>query len=122
MLWAYGLCDALHGGLQPGNVLRNSLRRYPLQEVVLTCVIITLELAVLYAILRPATFHLRQRRAISALTMFIPLAVEEFFLCNGGTDQPGYACSNAHFLHLALLLLLAILSLDFLARRPKPDV
>jgi hypothetical protein len=80
-------------------------RPYPTHGVIIVCMIITGEIILLFAILRP--FCLSLRRAVNALIVFSLLFVAEFLGFSGATDGPGYAYSNHFFLLLTLGLLAA---------------
>jgi hypothetical protein len=69
-------------------------------------VIISVEAAVLYAVLRPLTLAVRPRRALVALAVFVPLTVADYFFLSGWTDQAGYCYANGVFLRSALIYLL----------------
>jgi hypothetical protein len=96
LIWGWGLRDAISGGLTPGYVRHPQEHPYPTKNVATTCAIITGELVLLFAILRP--FGLSTRRALIALVVFGILLITEFLLFSGSTDSPAYAYSNNHFL------------------------
>ena len=100
LIWAAGLRDAILGGLLPGYVRNPHEHPYPTEGVQITCLIITVEAALLLAILWP--FNLSKRRTLRALAVFVPLWMADFFFVSGWTDQSGYAYSNGFFLLLAI--------------------
>jgi len=100
LIWAVGLRDAILGGLWPGYVRHPYERPYPTEPVLITCLIITTESALLFAILWP--FDFSKRRTPVALAVFVPLLMADYFFVSGWTDQAGYAYSNGFFLMLAV--------------------
>ena len=89
----------------PGFVRHPQERPYPTNDVVITCSVITGELILLFAILKP--FCLSLRRTLIALLVFTLLLMADFVLFSGWTDQPGYAYSNSFFLLLVVGFLAA---------------
>ena len=105
LIWAASLQDAIMGGFLPGRVLHPFDRPYPVGNVLMTCVIITGELALLFATLRP--FSITRRRVLIALAVFGPLWIGENVLVSGWSDQPSYCYSNGLFLGLTVFILVA---------------
>jgi hypothetical protein len=120
LIWAAGLRDAILGGLLPGYVRHPYERPYPTEPVLITCLIITAESALLFAILWP--FNFSKRRTLVAFAVFVPLLMADYFFLSGWTDQAGYAYSNGFFLMLAVgfLIVASLFRIFALLRRPTP--
>jgi hypothetical protein len=106
VVWGLGIASDIIGGNNPGYVRRSVPHQYPIGAVLVMSVIISVEAAVLYAVLRPLTLAVRPRRALVALAVFVPLTVADYFFLSGWTDQAGYCYANGVFLRSALIYLL----------------
>jgi len=117
LIWAVGLQDAILGGLNPGYVHHRFDKPYPTRAVAVTCGIISIELALLYAILRP--FRFSRPRVLVGLAFFGILWLTDLFLASGWTDQAGYCYSNGFVLRtpLGFLVFTAVADLAFLRNR-----
>ena len=116
LIWALGLQDAILGGTTPGYVRYLPGRPYPVRAVIVTCGIISAELALLLAILRPT--GISRKRVFIALAVFGPLWFADYSLVSGWTDQAGYCYSNGRFLGLIVAFLIVSL-LVFGTREPS---
>jgi hypothetical protein len=120
-LVAYWLVFAIwtvNWGKYPGLVLNPELTPYPWKAVGVTCGVLAIEVAILYAILRPVTFDRSWGRLGFALLFgacLLAFSALTFF-----TDMPGYYYVPAYFsviTMLALLLFTLLLGLAGLLRR-----
>lgn len=90
ILWGLGIGEALHCGFHPSKVaVVSGIFTYPVLEVMVECVVITLQAAMLYAILRPFGSEGRSRRLIWAVPVCCGFCYSDFDLIGMGRDvQP----------------------------------
>jgi hypothetical protein len=120
-IWLAFVPYAIAAGHNPGFVFPDPARPYPTGHVVAVCVLMAIESVVLFAMLRPTSYQLRDwRRALKVLGV-LALA---FFLEPMYTDMPGYVYVNSAFLFawgvfaLCLVLLGSVLA-QLLALRTR---
>ena len=107
-------------GQHPGFVAHPELAPYPWNGVAVTLGVLAVEVAILYAILRPVTFHRSWGRlGFALLYAGILLVVSAFTFV---TDLPGYYYAPAIFsaaTMLGLILLTLVLGLSALWQRGR---
>jgi hypothetical protein len=99
--WLLFVGLAVDWGQYPGYVPNPELQPYPWKAVALSCAFLAVAVAVLYAILRPVTFHRSWGRLGFAL-----LYAAVLFVVGAATfvtDQPGYYYVPAYFSAATLL-------------------
>ncbi len=119
-LWAYGAAIAVASGWQPTPFRSPQAWPYPTQAVLGVIVLVSAEVALLYAILRPKSYAASWRRLAGAIGACFGLLVWEAVPV--AFNRPGYAYVNADFLATAIFLfggLLAIHGLWSLASRVR---
>jgi hypothetical protein len=103
--WLVFVGLAVDWGQYPGYVLNPEQQPYPWKAVALICGLVAVAIAILYAILRPVTFHRSWGRLGFAL-----LYAGALFVVGAATfvtDQPGYYYVPAFFSAATLLGLVA---------------
>ena len=101
LYWLAFVALAVDFGQYPGYVPNPELQPYPWKAVMLTCALLAVAVAILYAILRPVTFHRSWGRLGLAL-----LYAAVLFVAGAATfvtDQPGYYYVPAYFAAATLL-------------------
>ena len=116
--WLVFAVLAVNWGQYPGLIAGTELPPYPWKGVVITCGVLAVETAILYAILRPVTFHRSWwRLGFALLYGGLLLVVSAFTFV---TDMPGYYYVPAYFsaaTMLALFMFALVLGLAGLLRR-----
>jgi len=118
--WLVFATWAVNWGKYPGLVVSPELAPYPWKAVGVTCGVLAVEVAILYAILRPVTFDRSWGRLGFALLYGACLLVFSAFTFV--TDMPGYYYVPAYFSAvtvLALVVLALLLGLAGLLRRGR---
>ena len=118
--WLVFAIWAVNWGKYPGFVVNPELAPYPWKAVGVTCGVLAVEVAILYAILRPVTFNRSWGRLGFALLYSACLLVFSAFTFV--TDMPGYYYVPAYFsavTMLALLVFALLLGLTGLLRRSR---
>jgi len=97
---------AVDWGQYPGFILDPVMQPYPWREVGVTWGVLAVQVAILYAILRPVTFQRSWGRLGFALLYgVVLLAISAFTF---GTDRPGYYYVPACFSAVTMLALVVI--------------
>ena len=120
--WLLFVALAVEWGQYPGYVPNPELQPYPWRAVAVTCALLAVAVAILYAILRPFTFHHSWGRLGFAL-----LYAAALFAVGAATfvtDQPGYYYVPAYFSAATLLGLIAfaiLLAVSTLLQRTRHE-
>ena len=102
--WLVLVTWAANWGKYPGLVVNPELAPYPWKAVGVTCGVLAVEVAILYAILRPVTFDRSWSRLGFALLYGVCLLTFSAFTFV--TDMPGYYYVPAYFSAITVLALL----------------
>src|SRR5713101_5480968 len=90
-LWVLGAASAVWQGFDPGG-WGDPRSPYPIVQTLLNVLKATGETAVLWLLLRPATYQASWRRLASAFAFF--LALTAWSIHDVWTDQPGFVYAN----------------------------
>ncbi len=105
VIWLAFVPYAVSAGHNPGFVFPDPTRPYPTGHVVAVCVLMAIESLVLFAMLQPPQYDLRDwRRALKVLAALIVA----FFFEPMYTDLPGYLYVNSAFIFAWALLAAAL--------------
>jgi len=118
-IWLAFVPYAIAAGRNPGFVPPSYAGPYPTGHVIAVCLLMAVESLVLFAMLRPMSYQLRDwRRPLKVLGLFV-LA---FFLEPMYTDMPGYVYVNAAFLFAWSMVCLSFVVLGLVISKVSGSV